>query len=387
MPHFLIPLLAFAAIVGVEFDIAPGITYGDIFCGILFAIVIAKFVRGSLKVDRISKYTLGYVLVIGLSGLINGTFSSTVYLNYYRCFTEGWIVYIAVISSISDKKDYKAVSILFFLFALYFIFYSRNMLVIAAVELPDIKGMVLDYGRNNWGFSCLLLIIALSFVSFRGRLTHGMICLLILPVLVFFVIFSASRFAIISLAFFILFSLYWEVGQWVTLRNLLLVGAIAFCAYFYIFPLLETIVGSDMLSSSFSLFQDKIKRAGEDAVDLRVVELNIRPIQDAYRDNGVLQLFFGDGITVTHGILSQIFVSTGIVGCVYFLIYNFKIIATYIKRGVNGQFLSIVVLIMFLNDFFTNTRFMVSRNTMLYMLILAYVESYLCLFETRQIQE
>lgn len=375
---YLIYILYFCALVGTRFDIAAGITMADFFCGGLAIICAFKYSVILHKKDLIAKYTFVYSVLLLFSATINGNITNTVVLNFSRIFVEGLIVYVSLIIAIKKEKNIKILSILIVLFSALYLFTSREQLNVSMMQENNFALVDFEQGRNAFGVTNLLLSLIIVFIYFTKPIVLSKYCLLFIPFLLFNIIFSASRFSTLSMVIFAAFILYWQ-RKTISFRNLLFI-LLGCAAVYYIVPILTQSVDSTFMNSSTELLTNKLEKNEDGGFMYRLMDLNILWITDWLEENSFYMWIFGDGVSITHGILSFTFCCTGLVGCLYFCYSSIKMAKKSYKSGFYGQYLCFVIGIFFLNDIVTNSRFIISQNTLIYMGILAYISSYIKIY-------
>lgn len=372
---YLIYVLYFCALVGTRFDVAAGITMADFFCGGLAIICALKFSVILSKRDIIAKYTLAYSVLLIFSATINGNITNTVVLNFCRIFVEGLIVYAALIIAIKNRQKIKLLSILIILFSILYLFASKEQLDSSMLQENNYALVDFEQGRNAFGVTNLLIGFIIVFIYFTRPFALSKYCVLFVPFLIFNIIFSASRFSTLSMALFAAFVLYWQRKS-ISFRNIFFILLVGTAVYFIV-PLLMQSVDSTFMDASTELLTNKLKKNEDGGFMYRLMDLNILWIADWLENTPFIVWFFGDGISITHGILSFTFCCTGLVGCIYFCYSNYKMAYRFYKSGSCGQYLGFVIGIFFLNDVVTNSRFIISQNTLIYMGVLAYISSYI----------
>lgn len=372
---YLIFILYFCALVGTRFDVAAGITMADFFCGGLAIICAFKLPVILSKKDLIAKYTFVYSALLLFSAIINGNIANTVVLNFCRIFIEGLIVYASLIIAIKKEKNIKILSILILLFSVLYLFTSREHLNVSMMQENNFALVDFEQGRNAFGVTNFLLSLIIVFIYFTKPFSLSKYCLLFMPFLIFNIIFSASRFSTLSMAIFAAFVLYWQRKS-ISFRNLFFI-LFGCAAVYYIVPMLTQSVDSTFMDTSTELLTNKLEKNEDGGFMYRLMDLNILWIADWLDEAPFYMWIFGDGASITHGILSFTFCCTGLVGCIYFCYSSIKMARKSYKSGIYGQYLCFVIGIFFLNDIVTNSRFIISQNTLIYMGILAYVSSYI----------
>jgi len=368
-------ILVFSALLGTQFNIDAGISWADVFCAVLGIEALYKFYTKSWRLDIVSKYTLGYTIILFISSLVNQTIAQTQFLNYFRIFISGLIIYIVVNNTLKQNKSFKAFSIAAIIYSLIFIFMSRSNLQNSMITAENFASLDFSYGRNNWGFSNLLIIIFLTFIITKVRISKPLkiLAFLLFPFLIFNVYFSASRFSLLSLIFFAIFVRVW-INKPLSFKEFALIIGIIL-----VFPIVSSYIlegfGSNFIEQSRLIFENKIDRTVDETMTGRLMALNLLPIVDVFSKKGFEYFILGDGISVTHGILSHTYIATGIMGLLYFVYYNCLLSIHFFKiRGV-GYFVTFLILIMLANDIMTNARFIIGINNMLFMMIMAFLNN------------
>ena len=177
------------------------------------------------------------------------------------------------------------------------------------------------------------------------------------------------------MAIFAAFVLYWQRRS-ISFRNIFFI-LLGCAAVYYIVPILTQSVDSTFMNTSTELLTNKLEKNEDGGFMYRLMDLNILWIADWLDETPFFMWFFGDGASITHGILSFTFCCTGLIGCIYFCYSSIKMAMKSYKSGFYGQYLCFVIGLYFLNDMVTNSRFIISQNTLIYMGILAYISSYI----------
>ncbi len=368
-----IPIIfVFASLVGTSYSIVSGVSYADVFCLFLFFNLLYGLVKKQILISKESKLSFLYILMMAFTSVFNQTFFETQFINYFRIIIEGWIVYQTVFFYLKDEKKLNETAVIYLIYILYFVLSSKNMLSASMVYSESFASLDFGYGRNNWGFTNLLLIMSLVYVIAEFSLKISKYFILLIPVMTFYIYFSASRLSLISLGAFIFFFIYWKKSK----HNVAIYISIAFlflCIYLML-PFFSSFIDADILEGSQQVFANKIGKVQEDGFSLRLMKLNILPILDFIEEASFLKLLFGDGLSITHGIFSHIFLSTGLIGFFYFIYYHVKVGTSYWRCSRCTRYVTMIIIVMFVNDFITNARFIIQGNTMLYMFILAFIE-------------
>lgn len=370
-------ILIFGALLGCYYQIAAGITWADFFCGFMvIALFLRQFFHKETKFDIIAKLTFVYVVWLGLVAIINGTLLQTQFLNYYRIFTEGLIMYVFAYNALDSKKTFRIFVYTFIVYCILFLITSRDMIALSMVKFDSFNKVDFGYGRNNWGFTNLMIIMLLSFFLYNIHLKAklNLLCLALFPMLIFNIYFSASRFALIGCIAFFIFFRFW-IKRAISPKEIIL--------YVVIFVLAPTITGlllntidSNILEQSQRIFEGKIDKTGEEGFQNRLMNLNFTLI-GKYIDQSLFpELLVGNGLSVTHGIFSHTFIASGIIGFLYFCSYHLYLGIIFLKKRRAYSFAAFLIFIMFLNDIVTNSRFIIGVNNLMYMLILAVLINY-----------
>ena len=365
--NVLIYILIIGTLIGREYFISSGFSWGDISSLLLFLLILFRSGFKGICSDLISKYSIGYLVILLLSSFLNLSIAETSFLNYFRILFEGYIVYVAVINTIRNKESLKIFSKFLIVYIVYFLVRARSILNASFVSMSFEE---MSFGRTNWGFTNLLLIIfiilLLHYKYFNRYILYGM-CLL----LSYNILFSVSRFAIFGLMIFFVLYRFW-INRKITLRELGLYISLAIIIPLFL-RFMNTTVDSSILQGSREYLQYKMSLTQDEALNVRVMMLNIQPIENFIAEADLLRFLFGTGNTITHGIISQTFIASGFIGFFYFFYTQFRIILYYLKQKRIGVFVVLVLCIMLVNDINTNCRFEVARNTIIYMLLLGFL--------------
>ena len=143
----------------------------------------------------------------------------------------------------------------------------------------------------------------------------------------------------------------------------------------YLVTVLESRIDSGVMSYSSELLHNKITLNEDGGFAYRINDLNIAVIHQWLEQTPFYMWLFGDGISITHGVLSFTFCCTGIIGFIYFLLSHVKIVVSSLRGSSIKKYVAFLVFVFFFNDIVTNSRFIIGVNTLLYMGILAYLIS------------
>ena len=368
----IIILLFFCALIGTNYPIAAGVTWADIFVAPLFFYTLANnWIKISNK-DIIAKFSLVYAGLMLFSALSNGTIDDTVFLNYFRIYVEGCVAYASLQIALKGEKEKKFFGCMSFMYAITFLLLTSMAMSSSIGERENFNDLSsgLYGGRNGMAVTNLLLIILLTYFVFLWQNKKVTFVFVLFPFFVFNIIFSASRFSVISLFIFVLFVVIVMMNK-LKRKNKIFIIAFAIVMPFTIDSIMS-FMDADMMSYSSELLNKKMSNDSEAGLVFRLNELNIKVIYDWINDTPIYLWLFGDGISITHGIFSFTFCSTGIIGFLYFTITHYKMIKYYWKKARPYKYIAVLIFVFFLNDIVTNSRFTIGANTMLYMGMLAF---------------
>jgi len=338
------------------------VNYGDFLAMGLVPLFIYDFLREKFIIDKFGKYFLCYIILLVFTAIINLTVFNGKFLNIFKTSLFSWIFYIwtynfILLNKLSEKQFLFGIAILSGLFLFKTVPEMQQTWKAASNGFSTYRVFKSSINLNNWGYIILLFFVislySWSIDYFKYVSLTFSVCLAI------FVYFSFSRTAY-SL---ILFSIIWFVFyiQKIDFRRfgiptLIVVIIITLIIYYNpnILPF--------KVSRAASHFMDKkVATANSDFIDTRLYTINYLPIVDfVYRMN-VFQMFFGDSTSVQHSWISNSFIVTGIVGLwVYIQRFYVGIKKAYknmlqSKNRLYGKFLLLVLLIILINDFITNT--------------------------------
>lgn len=369
----LIILFFFGALIGTQFSIIAGVRYSDFFCIPMLFYALSNFQRINVNRNIIAKYSITYSLLLLFSGFVNVTVTNTVYINFTRIFIEGTVAFCALHIALRTEKDLRFFTTLFYLYSLYFVLTYASSLTTSIAEEGNFQKLDILNGRNAMAVSNLLIVIMLTFMLLASQKKVDKTVIALFPFLFFNIFFSASRFSVISLVLFGLFLLYWMRSK-LSKRNTFIFLAVILVLPFFV-QMIESRIDSSVMGYSSELLNDKITKNEDGGFGHRINDLNIGVIQAWLEETPFYMWIWGDGVSITHGVFSFSFCCTGVIGFLYFLITNIKMILAYMRRSKTGQYISCLIFIFFLNDIVTNSRFIIGLNTLLYMGMLAYMMS------------
>ena len=123
----LIFLLSVGALLGIDYAIAPGITWADVAWGCILIISIIKLVNHKWEIDYFTKYSMMFIPCMIISSIGNFEFTNTVFINFFRNYTAGIVVYFALSNVIESKKDIKIFLLFGIAFLLQFMWFFFNL--------------------------------------------------------------------------------------------------------------------------------------------------------------------------------------------------------------------------------------------------------------------
>ena len=372
---YLIYILSIGALVGCDYHIATGITWSDIFCLILLLISIIKYLRNEWVLDTFAKYSSIYIPIMFVVALANAEISNTVFINFFRNYTMGVIVYVPLSNIICTKKDLRVFLMFLSVFLVQFMINYRRMMQDTFSE--NLATLDFGYGRNNVAFTALLFAILFEFLYY-AKIVKSYI-LLGIVVMVVIITLCASRYAMMMLA--ISFFLYRIMsGKKFSSGEVLSIGILVVTTPF-ILTFIEGLVDSSFLESSRDYLNEKMANADSDFYGTRIIDINVKPIDSFINEKGILSLIIGDGISIQHSFFSHTLLTTGIIGLYVFVRYMVLLIKWAYQFKREGFFLFIVILTMYLNDFITNARFIINVNSIFYCTLCAIIIKYIQLYE------
>lgn len=368
-------MMVVLCLIGTYYPIAPGITLADYICVPLFIVSCYKILLKRWGFDIFFKLTSIYIICMLLSALFNGNLFNTTFINFFRNYTYGSIIYLVTVNCLKSYKDIKVLLFFFLAYVLVFLFNYQTMMQDSFSQ--DLAHIDFGYGRNNVAFTAMLLAIFCEFL-FYSKLLKSYIVLLI-PLMLLIMVSCASRFAFIMfVTSFIVYRIFAKTGfskrELFTIVLLMLVTP-------FVSSLLMNYIDSSFLSSSSEYLTEKVNNADDDFIHLRIFAINLIPIEKFYNENGLGHLLLGDGVSIQHSWFSHTFITTGIVGLICYIKTNIELILWSFKYKGVGLFLFIFITAMISNDFITNARFIVNVNSMLYALLCAIIYKYIELNE------
>ncbi len=371
---YIIYSLISASLIGVYYSIDKGISYADIFCPILSLFALYGFFSNRWKTNLFCRINIGYAVIMAIASVVNITFTNTVFINYFRIYIYGIIIYYCTYNSIRSRKDLKW--FLFFI-SFYFVYFLINInsivqssFIVGEGDYTSLSQQII-YGRNPLGFTAILFSLLVLFL-YTTKILKFYICSIILGMSAFVIVLSASRFSVITFVLVLLYFLF------VTYRHIGFGGFIKSIVIMLAFPLLasylSSYVSSDILSSGIDLLTGKMEVIDSDVENVRIFAINVDPINNWMKSAKYLNYLIGDGLYIGHSVFAHTLLSTGLVGLAYYMYTNIKFsIVSYNKGTVYGKFLFLVVTVMLMNDLITNSRFIILLNNMLFMTIVAVI--------------
>lgn len=368
--------LAVGGLVGTNFNIITGVTWGDIAASILLIIAIVCHLLGKWRLDMFSKLSAIYLPFMLVSAIINAELLNTIFINYFRNYLWGILFYDVLSNTIHSIKDIKRILVMFAAYLLFFLLNFKSMM--DNTYYDTIATLDFGYGRNNVAFTALLLSIFFLFLYYSKLLKFYILVGIVLMSII--ITFCASRYAMIMLVLsFILFYLCSRKGT--NLKEILLfllIAVVGGVVYHFVIGFID----ESFYEFSQSYLNDKINGAGNDFWTTRILEINVKPVTNVLQSNNpLLVLMFGAPEAIQHSFLSHTLITTGLIGCLCFVVTHIKILFwSYQFKGVYF-FLFLIVMVMFVNDFITNSRFIVTVNSMLYGMICAILYNYMKIYE------
>ena len=370
----IILILFFAALIGTRFKVAPGVAWSDFFCVPLVLYVLMNLRQLSLKRNIVARVSVVYSIILLLSGLLNGTITNTVYLNFTRIFIEGVIVFLSLLLAIKDNKDIRLFFVLFVIYTVTFLIYSRDSVASSAEAYDNFQMLDIQGGRNGMAVTSLLITAMLTFFALFISIQHRKLVYILFPFLIFNIIFSASRFSVISLGL-LGAVVFYLMRDKLSFKSIVFY-VLAISALVYFVNIIMSGISSGVMDFSSELLENKLSENEDGGISYRINDLNIKVIAQWLESTPGYLLFFGDGRSITHGVFSFTFCCTGIIGFLYFVSTHIKMIVEFWKKDKIGKYISTVILLFFLNDIVTNSRFIIGVNNLLYMGILAFIYVY-----------
>ena len=372
---YLVYILSVGSLIGSYYKIAPGISYEDIACVLLFIISLFNFIEHKWKVDRFCKLTALYIPFMILPALINGDLTNTVFINYFRNYTWGVVVYFALSNTLDSERDIKK---LLLIGVAFFVVFALNFRMLMQSSFSEnINTIDFEYGRNNVAFTALLFSLLFEFLYY-SKLVKSYILLGIVLMIVI-IVFSASRFSMMMLVIsYLLFRiLSHKKITWSEILTIVVLVIVGPLIYDYIL----SFVDSSFYENSQNFLNKKMNGALDDFWYTRIIGINVNPIKNAFSTDGALFLLMGKPLAVQHSFFSHSLITTGLAGWLIYLISNYKLLKwSYHYKGVY-IFLFITILVMLTNDFITNARFIIGVNSVFYSSLCAIVYRYIVVNE------
>lgn len=199
---FLVYALSVGALIGSYYSIAAGITYADIACALLLIISSYKFITHQWLTDRFFTLTAIYVPFMIAAALINGDLTNTIFINYFRNYLWGVVIYFSLSNNIKSIQDIKKLIVIGSAFLVVFLLNYRTMMQETYSE--NLATLDFGYGRNNVAFTALLFSILFEFLYYTKLLkSYVLLGIIIMAVII---VFCSSRYAMMMLVIsFLLF--------------------------------------------------------------------------------------------------------------------------------------------------------------------------------------
>lgn len=375
----LVYLLIVGSLIGTYYSVAPGITYADFMCLLLLLISIIKYIQKQWVIDRFCKLSALYIPFMLFSAIINAEISNTVFINYFRNYLWGIVVYFALSNNIHCIKDIKKILLFGVAFMVIFLINYKSMM--QETYYTNLATLDFGYGRNNVAFTALLFSIVFEFLYYT-RLVKSYI-LLGIVVMTTIIVFCTSRFSMMMLIIsFVIFRLFSykkiSISELITIICFVALGPI-------VYKIIITHIDSSFYAMSQNYLNEKINGAGDDFMNSRIMSINIDPIMHMLNFESLDFLLIGRPLYIQHSFLSHTLITTGIGGFLCYIISNIKLLKWTFKYKGDYLFLFIVVMVMFTNDFITNARFIIGVNSIFYGAICAIIYRYIIVNENSNI--
>lgn len=372
---YVIFLLTICSLIGNFYNIAAGITWSDIAWVLILLISIYKYYVYEWDFDFFSKYSSVFIIIMLIAAFINGEFTNTVFINYFRNYCAGLVVYFALSNIITTKNDIHLLLICGIAFLVLFLLKCRTMMLDTFDE--NLATLDFSYGRNNVAFTALLFALTFEFLYYSGIVKSYILLGIFAMGLV--IVLCASRFALMMLVIsFIVFRIFShkEVSRSeVIVLSLLLIAAPS------IYFLLSSYVDSSFLDYNQTYLAEKVSKADDDFYEIRIVFNNIKPISEYYEKNGIIGLITGDAVSIQHSFFAHALITTGFVGLFVFIMSMVKLFNWSYQFKNEGFFLFVIIVTMYLNDFFTNARFIIGLNSIFFCTICAIIYKHILITE------
>lgn len=378
MKH-IIYLLTVICLSGSFYNLAPGISVSDIACGTLFVISIIQIMRKRWQVDQFSHYSMIYLPFMLLSAILSFEVANTIFLNYFRNYLWGLTVYFALANSIHNRDDLIICTRYLFIFLIIYLLNMQDLMQETFFE--DLGTLDYKYGRNNVAFTALLFAIYFEFLYY-SRLCRPYVFLGVILMLSIMEI-CASRFAILmAVISIVLYRI--SCKKRISKSEVLVYLSLIICAPI-VFNFLLRFIDQSFFLESQNILADKLLGTKDDFWNSRIMEINVYPIIEFLNKKGPISIIFGEPTLVQHSFLSHSLITTGLVGCICFVYCQIKLLSWSYGYKKAGFFLYIVILVMILNDFIANARFIVCVNSVFYGCICALIYRYIVCYEDSNI--
>ena len=379
--RYIVYILIVGALIGSYFNILPGLTWSDVTSIPLLVISVLKYIQKKWKVDAFCRLSALYLPFMLISATVNADITNTIFINYFRNYFYGILVYFALSNSIRSIKDVKRFMLFASVYLVVFLLNFRSMAI--NTQYYTLDTLDFGYGRNNVAFTALLMAIVFEFLYYSKIVKAYILVGVVL--MAFIILFCASRYAMIMLLVsFVLFRVFYKK---ISLYEILTLTGLALISI-YIFRHLTSTIDSSFVEYSQNYLKDKVNGAGQDFFSTRIMSINVIPISETFSTGNILvNLIFGKPLAIQHSFFSHTLITTGILGFMCYIITHLKqLVLAYKYKGIYF-FLFIVVLVMFINDFITDATFIVGVNSMLYGAICAVLYNFIKINENANISK
>lgn len=340
-------------------DVGISLSYGDFSASIVLIFFLNDLFSSRLIINKFAKFWFYFIFFLFLTSLFNFTSFDGKFLNIFKTNIFSLIIFIYVYSLLKKNKlSYK--NILFGTYILAAIFLIKTWpemqkaWLLSDNNFTNVNIFDSSLNLNTWGFVLVLfLVFSLYFYS---RNIYKNISISVSLLLLIFIFFSYSRTAYGLSAFIISFTLLY-VNK-VSLKKI--IPLFVLVALIYLFKEQLNFFNFKVSNAAIEFIEKKGNSSGSDLVNTRFYIINIKPLEDAFKELNVFQFFVGDGLSVQHSFVSHNLIVTGLIGFIIYL-KRFKYTLFYALEGikksysvVSAKFILLLLIVILTSDFLTN---------------------------------
>lgn len=341
-------------------DSSVSLTYGDFLSFGVLVLFANDLISKRLIINRFAKLWFYFSFFLILTSLFNFTTFEGRFLNIFKTNLFSLIFFIYVYSLIINKKlKQKTLLLSIYTLVLFFLVKTwpemQKAWLTSDSDFTNVNIFDSALNLNTWGF--VLVLFFIMSLYFYSKNIYRNISIVVSVILAFFIYFSYSRTAY-GLSVFIFLYAFIYVNKIAVSK---IIPPMILLIIIYIFKDQLNFFNFKVSESAQAFFEKKSSNAGNDLVNTRFYLINIKPLQDSFRDLNVFQIFVGDGLSVQHSWISHNIIVTGFVGFLLF-VKRFSYAIKFSITGVKGQsnvigykFLLLIIIVILINDFITNT--------------------------------